>query len=173
VILLSYYTFFSNSESRTIFSLSEIFSCSGTIVSDSSSSRCSSFKIELISSTIAYVSEGSMTEAYYCYEFSSITYSSSETMIFSTFFSLGASSLPAFYSSLFCISNLLFLAILDLLGLSLKLQSQFGSFFSNFFLIFLQLFNGLSIFNDALVDGFILLFEIFQLSLEFLFLSLS
>jgi len=75
--------------------------------------------------------------------------------------------------SLFCISNLLFLEILDLLGLSLKLQSQSGSFFSNFFLSFLQLSNRLSMCCDTLVDGFILLFKILQLSLEFLFLSLS
>ena len=75
--------------------------------------------------------------------------------------------------SLFCISNLLFLAILDLLRLSLKLQSQSSSFFFNFFLSFLQLSNRLSMCCDALVDGFILLFKILQLSLEFLLLSLS
>ena len=75
--------------------------------------------------------------------------------------------------SLFCISNLLFLAILDLLRLSLKLQSQSSSFFFNFFLSFLQLSNRLSMCCDTLVDGFILLFKILQLSLEFLLLSLS
>ena len=86
-----------------------------------------------------------------------------------------ASSSTLFFSlfSLFCISNLLFLAVLDLLGLSLELQRQSGSFFSNVFLSLLQLFNRLSMCCEALVDRFVLLFKVLQLSLELPFLSLG